>query len=148
MTIEEYFPNLPSSGFQRVSEATENYNCIAWAAGHNDIWWDIAEGYYWPDDVPRVNAIENLEKVYERIGYVKCQSREPEKGIEKIAIYGEAPLFTHAARQLETGKWTSKIGNLEDIEHDSLEGLCGEEYGQVILILKREIDGTNKGKSA
>ena len=45
---------------------------------------------------------------------------------------------THAARQLPNGKWTSKLGRWEDIEHD-LEGLTGEMYGSVQQILKRQI---------
>ena len=44
----------------------------------------------------------------------------------------------HAARQLSTGKWTSKLGALEDIEHE-LDGLMGERYGKVGKILKRLI---------
>lgn len=50
---------------------------------------------------------------------------------------------THAARQLPSGAWTSKLGEWEDIEHDTLEALEGSEgrgeaYGRVALILKRE----------
>jgi hypothetical protein len=42
----------------------------------------------------------------------------------------------HAARQLPTGHWTSKLGESEDIEHrlHDLEGLI---YGQVVLVLAR-----------
>ena len=29
---------------------------------------------------------------------------------------------THAARQLPSGKWTSKLGDADDIEHNTLEG--------------------------
>lgn len=28
-----------------------------------------------------------------------------------------------------TNRWASKLGAFEDIEHDNLEGLSGEEYG-------------------
>lgn len=34
-------------------------------------------------------------------------------------------------------RWTSKLGNLEDIEHNSLEGLYGHTYGSVAVIMKR-----------
>jgi len=43
---------------------------------------------------------------------------------------------THAARQLENGRWTSKLGELEDIEHD-LHHLASGAYGAVVQILKR-----------
>jgi regulator of protease activity HflC (stomatin/prohibitin superfamily) len=42
----------------------------------------------------------------------------------------------HAARQLPSGMWTSKLGALEDIEHQ-LEGLAGDRYGKIGQILKR-----------
>jgi hypothetical protein len=37
---------------------------------------------------------------------------------------------------LVSGRWTSKLGNAEDIEHE-LRALEGEIYGAVALILKR-----------
>jgi hypothetical protein len=36
-----------------------------------------------------------------------------------------------------SGKWTSKIGELEDIEHDGLSALEGKAYGTLAQILKR-----------
>ena len=44
----------------------------------------------------------------------------------------------HAARQLPSGRWTSKLGFLEDIEH-ALHDLEGTEYGAVVLVMKRPI---------
>ena len=41
---------------------------------------------------------------------------------------------------LHYGKWTSKIGALEDIEHDSLEALIGAEYSIVKHIMIRKIN--------
>lgn len=40
------------------------------------------------------------------------------------------------ARQLTTGQWTSKCGDLEDIRH-TLEGLEGEFYGQASIFMNR-----------
>ena len=34
------------------------------------------------------------------------------------------------------GRWTSKIGPFEDIEHE-LAGLTGQEYGDVAMYLRR-----------
>ncbi len=42
----------------------------------------------------------------------------------------------HAARQLANGRWTSKLGRAEDIEHQ-LHDLEGEVYGTVALLMKR-----------
>lgn len=41
--------------------------------------------------------------------------------------------------ELPNGKWTSKLGRWEDIEHE-IEGLMGEMYGDVKQILKRPIN--------
>jgi hypothetical protein len=71
---------------------------------------------------------------------VFCLCHALEVGFEKIALYatpdGEP---THAARQLLNGKWTSKLGRWQDIEHE-LDGLVGELYGTVRRILKRTIE--------
>jgi hypothetical protein len=45
---------------------------------------------------------------------------------------------THAARQLPSGAWTSKLGDWEDIEHNALSGLESSFYGRVSIILKRQ----------
>jgi hypothetical protein len=37
----------------------------------------------------------------------------------------------------DSRKWTSKIGELEDIGHDGLSALEGEAYGNVAQIMKR-----------
>lgn len=41
-------------------------------------------------------------------------------------------------RQLPDGKWTSKLGALEDIEHDRLDALEGDDYGRVVAYMKRQ----------
>lgn len=62
-----------------------------------------------------------------------------EEGFEKIAIYIDSHgKPTHAARQLSSGKWTSKLGQLEDIEHSNLDDVTGLHYGSVGAILKRQ----------
>jgi hypothetical protein len=98
-----------------------------------------AIGYPWPADLPRDVSVETLMKVYERRGFVVCDGIELEVGFEKIAIYGASGEWEHAARQLSSGKWTSKMGPDEDIEHDSPEDLAGGEFGMVVCILKRPI---------
>jgi hypothetical protein len=69
-----------------------------------------------------------------------CEGSGLEVGFEKIALYalpdGEP---THAARQLLSGKWTSKLGRWQDIEHE-LEGLVCDRYGTVKQVLKRAIE--------
>ena len=45
--------------------------------------------------------------------------------------------WTHAARQLADGWWTSKLGPAEDIRHRTPQALAGDQYGQVVAFMKR-----------
>ncbi|MBD2547318.1 DUF7689 domain-containing protein [Planktothricoides raciborskii] len=139
---EEDFPNLAATGYCITSKRSRLYNCFAWAAGEDDRWWNPLESnnsYYWPDGVPAEMAIAAFIQAYQTLGYEPCENADLESGFEKIAIYatpdGEP---THAARQLPNGKWTSKLGRWEDIEHE-LDGLTSEIYGSVKQILKRPL---------
>jgi hypothetical protein len=77
-------------------------------------------------------------KVYEKLGYIVCNDNGLEIGFEKIALYHLDGEYMHAARQLPNGRWTSKLGFLEDIEHDTLSGLEDGEYGVVKCVMKRK----------
>ena len=137
MTLEELFPNLSNAGFQVTSPATPSYNCIAWAAGNSQMRWDFAPGYYWPRRIPRNGFLETVVQVFRSLGFEPCNDGNLEPGVEKVALYAIEGVFAHAARQTPKGSWTSKIGTLEDIEHDSLDALEGEEYGHVDQYLQR-----------
>jgi len=135
----DLLPNLKTGAYRVMSPETTQYNCIAWAAGISDEWWDPATGYPWPAGLSRDASVETLVKLYERRGFVVCDIPELEPGYEKIAIYGASGEWEHAARQMASGKWTSKMGPDEDIEHDSPNDLAGGAFGLVILIMKRPI---------
>lgn len=141
----EYFPNLNAANYRDTSPADRDYNCIAWAAGLNDVWWDPAEpaepdeNNFWPENAPRNYKVSSLIVAFESLGFVACTNALQEDGIEKIAIYADDDEYMHAARQLKNGKWTSKIGRYEDIEHDALEDLVGPAYGQVAVFMKRNL---------
>ena len=81
-------------------------------------------------------------QAYETLGYKLCaKSDRLEDGIEKIALFGMRDSNgvepTHAARQLESGEWTSKLGDYEDIVHPSLEDVRGPIYGEWICCMSR-----------
>lgn len=76
-------------------------------------------------------------EMFRSLGYEVCRGDEPESGYNKIAIYGDKGDYTHAARQLDNGSWTSKLGHWEDIEHKELNGLVGTEYGKVAAIMRK-----------
>jgi hypothetical protein len=141
--IEAWFPNLKPDNYEITSPETPAYNCIAWAAGRTDAWWEPAgeAGYFWPDDAPRDDEIESLIEVFQSLGFEKCDNADPESAYEKIAVYGDDDAYQHAARQIDGG-WTSKLGRFEDIVHKTLDGLAGPlpAYGQVVVIMRRKIE--------
>lgn len=131
------FPNLRAGHFEITSPKDVFYNCIAWAANDTEYCWWPAPGYFWPDGLPRVNSLDAIITAFELLGYIECNSAELEAGIEKIALYVDnRGRPQHASRQKPNGKWTSKCGNLEDIEHD-LDGVSGTSYGQIARIMSR-----------
>ncbi|MFV1976652.1 MAG: hypothetical protein ACC651_12955 [Candidatus Scalindua sp.] len=138
--IESLFPNLPSDGYSITSPVSPEYNCIAWAAGDTEVWWEPDPFYlsFWPSGIPRIYSLTAYISAYETLGYTVCHNDEYENGFEKIALYGDQNKKpTHAAKQLNSGRWTSKLGQLEDIEHNTLEDLIGPEYGTIAVIMKR-----------
>jgi len=140
--IENLFPLLQKKGYKITSPSTIDYNCIAWAMNDNTKWWwpDLYDQYYWPPDISRESDLAAFINIYEKKGYKICKNKNHERGYEKVAIFtGIDNKPTHAARQISKDKWTSKLGNLEDISHHSLKDIEGKEYGKVAVILKRKI---------
>ena len=143
--LECKFPKLKQENFEITSEATRDYNCIAWAADDTSKpWWPIrimpypAKQYYWPRNLPRVRTLDNFVQAFALLGYETCSTSELEQGYVKVAIYVNANgAPTHMARQLESGAWTSKLGDDEDIEHSTLASVEGAAYGKAHTFLKR-----------
>jgi len=133
------FPRLTVADYNVTSPATTTYNCIAWSAGDAEHWWQ--PGICWPIDTARDDCgTESLAQAFRSLGYETCSDGGLEEGIEKVALYGQSIFYTHAARQLLTGKWTSKLGRAEDIEHESPEILAGGIYGEVVAFMSRPLE--------
>lgn len=138
--VERHFPALRSSDYDLTSPQDGRYNCVAWAAGDNSKWWDPSGGggTYWPPGLP-VRNFEVSEysqpyiEAFESLGYEECDSSDFEEGFEKVAIFEVA----HVARQLPNGRWASKLGEMEDIEHDRLKSMEGGPYGHVVSVMRR-----------
>lgn len=140
------FPNLKEDRFSVTSPSTPSYNCIAWAAGDMTTWWwpDPQSQYFWPDYAPRECTLNAFIIAFNGIHYVPCESGDFEKGFEKIAIYSDKMKTpTHAARQLDNGSWTSKLGRCNDISHDVI-GVSGSTYGQIAVFMKRPVQISHK----
>jgi len=140
-SLERLFPRLAAEGYRVTSPKSVFYNCYAWAAGDTIHWWEPGKGmrnYYWPPALSAEHTLENYIRVFATVGFVLCDSSELEAGFEKIALFvDEERNSTHAARQLVSGVWTSKLGFWEDIEHNTLTALEGDVYGTVAQILRR-----------
>lgn len=130
------FPRLSPDRFRLMSDRTVIYNCIAWAAGDSNHC--RQPGDFWPLETKADDyGVDVLESAFRSLGYQPCDQYHYEEGYDKVVLYGDSLFFTHAARQLPNGKWTSKLGKLEDIEHDSPEDLTGGVYGEIARIMKR-----------
>lgn len=65
MTVNESdFPRLRESGYELTSDADEANNCIAWAAGDSQRWWEPIEGRYWPEGADRLYTVQALVQAY------------------------------------------------------------------------------------
>jgi hypothetical protein len=138
--LERFFPQLRGAPYEITSPAQPDYNCIAWAAGDDSRWWepDPSQSFYWPPGVVRAYTVQAYAEAFKQLGFEECDDAQLEEGWEKVAIFAAADGSpTHAARQLADGRWTSKLGKLEDIVHPGLEHLIGEYYGRPVVLLRR-----------
>jgi hypothetical protein len=138
------FPHLTygkKANHKITSRKTKRYNCIAWAG--DDIerpWWPQTDGWYWPSGISDQEDIPAFIEAFQLLRYVVCVDGSLEQGFEKVALFAEPDgTPTHAARQLRSGKWTSKLGPNEDIEHEDVRDLRGWRYGDVHSYMKRPI---------
>jgi hypothetical protein len=138
MTTSNLFPRLTPENHRTTSPETTDYNCIAWAVHDTEQWWQ--PGVHWPTPaVAGEYGIEVLHAALRALGFQPCSDGSLETGYEKVAVYGDAVYYTHASRQLRNGKWTSKLGAAEDIEHDAPDDVAGGVYGQVRQFMRRAV---------
>jgi hypothetical protein len=128
--------DLEGWDYDVTSDPVDEYNCIAWAAGDDSIWWDpIEDGYFWPEGAPREYTLAAYVRAFELSGFMVCEGEDPAEGYEKIALYVNDGGRVHAARQLDALYWTSKLGRYHDIRHP-LRALV-EEYGAVRIFMRK-----------
>ena len=135
------FPHLHPDNHAITSRRTPNYNCIAWAANDTKNWWwpePPGSPVFWPPGVCREETLHAFMEAFATLGYEECENCELEAGYEKVALYaGPDHAPTHAARQLDDGAWTSKLGPKEDIEHRSVNDVSGPNYGAPVRFIRR-----------
>lgn len=140
--LEAAFPLLTGTAWRVTSVATNSYNCIAWAAGDTrQKWWPHPDAF-WPANITEADTISAFVEAFQSLGYSRCDNGALEAEYEKVAVYAAfdgAP--RHAARQLPSGMWSSKLGDDVDIEHETPAALNGNMYGAVVLYMRRRLAG-------
>lgn len=141
--LEHLFSRLGNSTYDVKSPKDIGYNCIAFAAGDDKRWWDPSPfgKYYWPSSVPRDASVDSFLALFKTLGYETCDIGTFEAGFEKIALYAKRDIVMHAAKQIGDEVWVSKLGRLEDIQHELL-ALDGPDYGSAVAFLKKVIPQT------
>lgn len=137
------FPQLREENFVISSPVDREYNCIAWACGVNNRWYDIREGLdgvEWPCSI-RSESIVALETLFRERGYSSSTSSEFELDKRKVALYvSNDGKWKHAALQTRDkdylGWWKSKLGPQFDIIHRTPECVAGSSYGDVHCIME------------
>jgi hypothetical protein len=144
-----------AAGYEVTSCPDDVPNCLGYALGDMEHFWDPDGAalrlppYRWMLDLPLNWRLGTVTAILSRHRYQQCGLDDShEVGFEKIAIYvddQEDGEVSHVTRQLTSGKWISKLGVDEDIEHDTAHALEGDTiqfpkaYGRVALIMRRGI---------
>lgn len=145
--LDSEFPIAAKEGYDVTSCATKTYNCIGWALGDDSNNWGPVLGYKWRGEYTL--AARSLVALFESEGYERCNSSRLERGYEKVALYADADGdWRHAAKQLATGRWTSKIGECDDIEHKRPESLESDIYGRVHCLMRRKLPASESRETS
>jgi len=134
------FPNSAQEPFTAKSPKDTKYNCIGWACGSKTKMWPNAYSYYWPPGISNTEHVNSFIELFQTRGYEICLDGNLEVGYLKIAIYGYPNgRASHAARQLQNGEWTSKLGIIgHDVEH-SIAAMANGEYGNVAHYMRKAV---------
>ncbi len=148
-SIEDFYaqyPRLAEDSEQKItSEATDRYNCVAWVQRDMNHWVDPE--IFWPRGVPEPKNDDDLEcyvALFRSWGFEEADSAELEDGYLKIAVFATGDAFDHVAKQLPSGRWSSKGGAMYDFRHGTLEALgeCRVMPGtRLALTMRRLYDG-------
>jgi hypothetical protein len=140
--LELVFPALAGKDYAITSPQDDVYNCIAWSLEVSTEWWwpDAAGKGQWPKGVPREATLGAFRLMFMSFGLEDNPTDAYEIGFEKIALFASNGVPKHAARQLSTRRWTSKLGKQQDIEHD-LRDVEGLVYGSAVLFMRRAVPG-------
>jgi hypothetical protein len=131
------FPNSFIEPLTITSPETPQYNCVAWALGDTEHWWEADEDYLWLDTSEFDNSLSTMQSFFHYFGFKPIDKPNFKNKIEKIALFSDDGIYcTHVAKQLSTKIWTSKLGVSHDVTH-TLAALEEGIYGNVVMILQK-----------
>lgn len=140
---QTFAPRLTGENCVAHSDPTEDYNCLAFAAGQVQCWWEpyiippMRPGIYWPAGVTPDNTVEAWCEALATVGFAVCGDTSHDSELVKVVVYRSGDTATHAARQLRDGRWVSKLGDEADVIHLRPEDVGGGIYGEVACVLAR-----------
>ena len=141
--LEAEWPGLSGTEYVVTSPEDATYNCIAYAAGEDQRWWQTDEDYYWPPNARREDTLEGWIDAFVQLGFQRAALGDVRADASVVAIYADPEgLPTHVARRMPGGSWSSKLGEYEDITHE-LSALEGEFYGSVAVFLSRRSESAS-----
>lgn len=133
-------PSLTKDNYQETSRATSVYNCVGWVLGDETRWYEPTDSgqYFWLGNKSADYSLKSYTDMFTSQGFEVCEKSTPEDGFQKIALYVKEKEFSHVALQVPSGRWSSKLGAWEDIEHDTLEAISGPLYGEPRMFMSRK----------
>jgi len=131
-----------------ASDPVGTYNCFGFALGYNQ-WWEppvfidelIAnEEAIWPLGLSESLDIDNYIAAARTERFYVSQDAMWEESCDTIMLYFTTNdrKFQHAARQVSSGVWSSKLGTGSDITH-AIDGIDRIDFGTGRIYMKRAI---------
>ena len=124
--------------FHLLSPFTYLYNCIAYALGMQDRWVDSADlPWHWWPPIHKGRKESDLVEAFRFFGFEECGMDDSiDADYDKVALYGNADGWTHAARVVSDGIYHSKFGASYDGTH-SRGDVLKSQYGVPFVIMRR-----------
>ena len=97
---------------------------------------------FWPVDSSREDhGVGNVVEAFRSLGYEECDDGAQEEGFEKLALYGSAMMYTHAARATDRRKLDQQAGTIGGhlrTQRPKRSKAVGD-YGEVVQYMKRPL---------
>lgn len=136
--VDRFFPKLKGKDID-LSPKDFNNNCLAFALGDKNNWWEPPAQYgfyYWPPGFSQDTTIETVEEIIRLHGFTVEMEPSGTPKTDSIAIYGEHGHWKHFAKFAD-GVWSSKLGEGHDVDRIDHLDLEIADYGKCVKILSR-----------